>query len=167
MLLENTRFEAGETKNDPALADALAGLADVFVLDAFGSAHRAHASTVGVAERVPAAAGGLLAAEVEAMSRLLGDPDRPYVVILGGAKVSDKLGVMKSLLPKVDAMLVGGGMCFTLLAAEGYEIGASLVEESMLDEVREVLGGIGGGKSPGSARSRVLAAWEPEWFSDG
>jgi phosphoglycerate kinase len=146
VLLENTRFEAGETKNDPALADALAGLADVFVLDAFGSAHRAHASTVGVAERVPAAAGGLLAAEVEAMSRLLGDPDRPYVVILGGAKVSDKLGVMKSLLPKVDAMLVGGGMCFTLLAAEGYEIGASLVEESMLDEVREVLGGIGGGK---------------------
>lgn len=146
VLLENTRFEPGETKNDPVLAEALAGLADLFVLDAFGSAHRAHASTVGVAERIPSFAGGLLAAEVEAMSRLLGDPDRPYVVILGGAKVSDKLGVMKSLLPRVDAMLVGGGMCFTLLAAEGYEIGASLVEETMLDEVRDVLGGMGGGK---------------------
>jgi phosphoglycerate kinase len=146
VVLENTRFEAGETKNDPALADALARLADVFVLDAFGSAHRAHASTVGVAERIPAAAGRLLEAEITAFDRLLHDQDRPYVVVLGGAKVSDKLGVIRALLPKVDAMLVGGAMCFTLLAAEGYRIGASRVEEDRVDEVREVLDGPDGAK---------------------
>jgi phosphoglycerate kinase len=139
VVLENTRFEPGEKQNDPALADGLADLADAFVLDAFGSAHRAHASTVGVAERLPSAAGLLLEKEVAALGALLEDPDRPYVVVLGGAKVSDKLGVMKHLLPKVDLMLVGGGMCFTLLAAAGYEIGTSLVEESMLDEVRDLL----------------------------
>ena len=146
VLLENTRFEAGEKANDPALADAMAQLADVFVLDAFGSAHRAHASTVGVAERLPSAAGRLLAAEVDALSALLEAPERPYVVVLGGAKVSDKLGVMKHLLPKVDLMLVGGGMCFTLLAAGGYEVGRSLVEESMEDEVRDLLRSEHGGK---------------------
>ncbi len=139
ILLENTRFEPGETKNDPDLADGLARLADLFVLDAFGSAHRAHASTVGVAERLRSAAGPLLVAEVEALTRLLEDPERPFTVILGGAKVSDKLGVIRSLLPKVDMMLIGGGMCFTLLAAEGYEIGDSLFEEHRLEEVREVL----------------------------
>ena len=138
-VLENTRFEAGETKNDPALADALASLADFFVLDAFGSAHRAHASTVGVAERLPSAAGPLLAAEVTALSRLLDDPDRPYVVVLGGAKVSDKLGVMRHLLPRVDAMLVGGGMCFTLLAAQGHEVGSSLVDREQIDDVAALL----------------------------
>ncbi len=138
-VLENTRFATGETANDPELADALAGLADRFVLDAFGSAHRAHASTVGVAERLPSAAGLLLAAEVEALNKLLDDPARPYVVVLGGAKVSDKLGVMRHLLPRVDQMLVGGGMCFTMLAAGGAEIGDSLVDHDRMDEVAELL----------------------------
>jgi phosphoglycerate kinase len=146
VVLENTRFEPGEKTNDPAMARGLADLADVFVNDAFGSAHRAHASTVGVAKLLPSAAGRLLEAEVAAMSRLLGEPERPYVVVLGGAKVSDKLGVIKNLLPKVDLMLVGGGMCFTLLKAGGYEIGSSLVEEDRIDEVREILGSDGGGK---------------------
>lgn len=139
VVLENTRFEPGETSNDPELADRLAGLADAFVLDAFGSAHRAHASTVGVAERLPSAAGALVVAEVSAFQRIVGAPERPFVVILGGAKVSDKLGVIRALLPKVDVMLVGGAMCFTLLAAEGYEVGDSLVEKDMIDEVTEVL----------------------------
>ncbi|NIA25943.1 MAG: phosphoglycerate kinase [Gammaproteobacteria bacterium] len=139
ILLENTRFEPGETSNDPALADGLARLADLFVLDAFGSAHRAHASTVGVAERLRSVAGPLLVEEVEALTRLLEAPERPFTVVLGGAKVSDKLGVIRSLLPKVDMMLIGGGMCFTLLAAEGYEIGKSLFEEDRLEEVSEVL----------------------------
>ena len=146
VVLENTRFEPGETRNAPAVADGLAALATRFVNDAFGTAHRAHASTVGVAERLPSAAGLLLAAEIDAFSRLLGEPERPYVVVLGGAKVSDKLGVIRSLLPKVDLMLVGGGMCFTLLAAGGYRIGDSLVEESMLEEVTAVLEGDGGAK---------------------
>ena len=146
VVLENTRFEPGETKNDPVLADGLAALAERFVNDAFGSAHRAHASTVGVAERLPSAAGLLLESEIRAFSDLLADPARPYVVVMGGAKVSDKLAVMRSLLPKVDLMLVGGGMCFTLLAAGGYQIGDSLVEESMLGEVQDLLGAEGGGK---------------------
>ncbi len=146
VLLENTRFEPGETKNDPVLADRLAALCDLFVQDAFGSVHRAHASTVGVAERVRSVAGLLLVRELDAFSRFLGEPERPYVVVLGGAKVSDKLGVVRSLLPKTDAMLIGGGMCFTLLAAEGYGVGESLVEEEMIDTVREVLAGPGGDK---------------------
>ena len=146
VVLENTRFEPGETSNDPDLSDRLAGLADVFVMDAFGSAHRAHASTVGVAERLPSVAGPLLLAEVEAFERILGSPDRPYVVVLGGAKVSDKLGVIKALLPKVDVMLVGGAMCFTLLAAEGFGVGRSLVEEDMIDSAASVLGSSGGSR---------------------
>lgn len=141
LVLENTRFEPGETKNDPDLADRLASLADVFVQDAFGSVHRAHASTVGVAERIRSAAGPLLVAELESLGRFLGAPERPYVVVLGGAKVSDKLGVIENLLPKVDTMLVGGGMCFTLLAARGYEVGSSLVEEDQVDSVRSLLDG--------------------------
>ncbi len=146
VVLENTRFEPGETTNDPALAQRLASPVDAFVLDAFGSAHRAHASTVGVAELLPSAAGRLLLAEVDALSRLLEDPDRPYVVILGGAKVSDKLAVMENLLPRVDHMLVGGGMCFTLLAARGLEVGTSLVEDDMVDVVRGLLAGEHGSK---------------------
>lgn len=141
VLLENTRFEAGETKNDPVLSDGLAALADLFVQDAFGSVHRAHSSTVGVAERVRSAAGPVLAAEVESLGRFLGEPDRPYVVVLGGAKVSDKLGVIRNLLPKVDSMLIGGGMCFTLMAAQGIDVGASLVEEDRIAEVADVLAG--------------------------
>jgi len=146
VMLENTRFEPGETENDPELADRLASLADCFVLDAFGSAHRAHASTVGIAERLPSAAGGLLLAEVRAFDRILGDPNRPFVVLLGGAKVSDKLGVIRSLLPKVDVMLIGGAMCFTLLAAEGYQVGDSLVEQELLHEVTEVLASASGSR---------------------
>jgi phosphoglycerate kinase len=139
VVLENTRFEAGETSNDPHLADGFAALADVFVNDAFGTAHRAHASNVGVAERLPSAAGRLLEAEIAAFDRLLRGTDRPYVVIMGGAKVSDKLGVIENLLPKVDLMLIGGGMCFTLLQAAGYSVGNSLVEESMLESVADLL----------------------------
>jgi phosphoglycerate kinase len=146
VMLENTRFEDGEKRNAPELADALARLADFFVLDAFGTAHRAHATTVGVAERLPSAAGLLLQKEVDALSTLLGDPQRPYTVILGGAKVSDKLAVMEHLLPRVDRMLVGGGMCFTLLAAQGHGIGTSLVEDSMVDVVGQLLGGEFGAK---------------------
>ncbi|HSJ34136.1 MAG TPA: phosphoglycerate kinase [Acidimicrobiia bacterium] len=141
LLLENTRFEAGETKNDPVLADGLARLADVFVQDAFGSVHRAHASTMGVAERLRSAAGPLLVSELDSLGRLLGDPERPYVVVLGGAKVSDKLGVIANLLPKVDSMLIGGGMCFTLLAARGYEVGNSLVQEDQIEAVKGLLDG--------------------------
>lgn len=146
VVLENTRFEPGESKNDPVVADGLAALADRFVNDAFGTAHRSHASNVGVAERLPSAAGLLLAGEIEAFARLLGEPDRPYVVVLGGAKVSDKLEVIKHLLPKVDLMLVGGGMCFTLLKAGGYRVGDSLVEDSLVEEVRDVLEGPDGAK---------------------
>jgi phosphoglycerate kinase len=141
LLLENTRFEPGETKNDPELADRLSRLADLFVQDAFGSVHRAHASTVGVAERLRSAAGLLLAQEVESLGRLLEDPQRPYIVVLGGAKVSDKLGVIENLLPRVDAMLIGGGMCFTLLAALGLETGKSLREDDQVEAVGRLLEG--------------------------
>jgi phosphoglycerate kinase len=138
-VLENTRFDPGETKNDPESARRLAEGFDLFVQDAFGSVHRAHASTVGVAELVKSAAGPLLDAELKALGRFLGEPDRPYTVVLGGAKVSDKLGVIENLLPKVDRMLIGGGMCFTFLKAKGLEIGRSLVQEDMVDTVRGLL----------------------------
>ncbi|MBK5267197.1 MAG: phosphoglycerate kinase [Acidimicrobiia bacterium] len=141
LALENTRFDDGETSNDPVLAAGLASLCDLFVNDAFGTAHRAHASTTGIAEHVLSVAGLLLVSELQAFSTLLEDPPRPFTVVLGGAKVSDKLGVIKALLPKVDMMLIGGGMCFTLLSAEGFEIGNSLFEEGMEDEVAQVLRG--------------------------
>ncbi len=139
VVLENTRFESGETTNDPTVADGLADLADVFVNDAFGTVHRAHASNVGVAERLPSAAGRLMQQEVLAFQRLLDAPDQPYVVAMGGAKISDKLKVIEHLLPHVDLMLIGGGMCFTLLKAVGYEVGASLVEEGMVSTVERLL----------------------------
>lgn len=145
LMLENTRFEPGEAKNDPALATALSELCDVFVQDAFGSVHRAHASTVGVAEKVRSAAGPLLDRELTELGKLA-DPEHPYVVVLGGAKISDKLGVIKSLLPKVDTMLVGGGMCFTLLAARGVGVGESLVSDDMIGEVKETVEGRDGSK---------------------
>jgi phosphoglycerate kinase len=138
-VLENTRFEEGETENDPVYAASLADGFDLFVQDAFGSVHRAHSSTVGVAELVKSVAGPLLDNELTALTRFLEDPVIPYVVVLGGAKVSDKLGVIENLLPKVDAMLIGGGMCFTLLKAKGIEVGTSLVEEDMVDSVRALL----------------------------
>ena len=139
LVLENLRFEPGEESSDPALADALASVAHAYVNDAFGAAHRAHASVVGVAERLPAAAGYLLAGEVEKLERLLHEPDRPFVAVLGGAKVSDKLSVIENLLDKVDALCIGGAMAFTLLVAEGHEVGRSLVERDRVAEVRGVL----------------------------
>ena len=145
-LLENTRFHPEETSNGPALAAELAELADLFCQDAFGSVHRAHASTVGVASRVRSVAGPLLAGELEAMGRLLDDPPRPFVVILGGAKVSDKLGVLSALVEKCDVLAVGGGMSYTALMAKGYAVGASLAEEEMVSSVGELLGGSQGDK---------------------
>lgn len=139
VLLENTRFEPGETMNDPELADRFAALADIFVNDAFGTAHRAHASNVGVAERLPSVAGRLMEAEIIAFDRLLTERERPYVVVMGGAKVSDKLEVIENLLPDVDLMLIGGGMCFTLLKAAGFRIGNSLVEDEMVAVVERLL----------------------------
>lgn len=135
---ENTRFLDGETSNDPETARRLVEGSDLFVQDAFGSVHRAHASTVGVAELVRSVAGPLLDAELSALGRLLTGDDHPYTVVLGGAKVSDKLGVIENLLPKVDRMLIGGGMCFTFLAAGGLDVGASLVEEPMLETVESL-----------------------------
>jgi len=139
VMLENLRFEPGETRNDPDFAAALASLAQAYVNDAFGAAHRAHASVVGVAELLPSAAGLLLQAEVDKLDRLLHDPERPFVAVLGGAKVSDKLGVIGNLLDRVDTICIGGAMAFTLLVAKGEDVGRSLVEEDRVDDVRKVL----------------------------
>jgi phosphoglycerate kinase len=143
LLLENVRFEAAETSKDDAergaLADRLAALADVFVDDAFGAVHRKHASVYDVAERLPHYAGRLVAREVEVLTRLTSDPDRPYAVVLGGSKVSDKLAVIEALLPKVDRLLVGGGMCFTFLKSQGHEVGKSLLEADQVDTCRRLL----------------------------
>ena len=135
VVLENTRFLAGETANDPETARQLAALADVFVSDAFGSVHRAHASTEGVAHHVAeTAAGRLLEREVSFLTRALDDPKRPFVAILGGAKVSDKIGVIEALAPKVDALLIGGAMAYTFLAGLGHATGDSLVEADRVDD---------------------------------
>jgi phosphoglycerate kinase len=139
ILLENLRFDPGEERNDPAFADALAGLAHAYVDDAFGAAHRAHASVVGVAERLPSAAGLLMQREVDVLSRLRDEPEEPFVAILGGAKVSDKLATVNALLDRVDALLVGGAMAFSFLAAAGGAVGSSLVEPDRYDEVREAV----------------------------
>ena len=139
VLLENSRFYPGETKNDPELSDRLASLADLYVDNAFGAAHRAHATTVGVAQRLPAAAGLLLEEEVDYLDGVLEDPERPFVAILGGAKVSDKLGVIESLLKVADTLLIGGAMCFTFFRAQGYETGNSLVEDDYLEEARRLV----------------------------
>jgi phosphoglycerate kinase len=140
LMLENCRFHAGDEKNDEAMSRALAKLCDVFVNDAFGAAHRAHASTVGVTKFVPvAAAGFLMAKELEYLGRAMTNPARPFVAILGGAKVSDKIGVLQNLVTKVDALLVGGGMAYTFLKAQGMEIGASLLEADKLDVARTIL----------------------------
>lgn len=143
VLLENVRFEAAETSKDDAergeLADRLAGLADLYVDDAFGAVHRKHASVYDVAQRLPHAAGRLVARELDVLTRLTTDPDRPYVVVLGGSKVSDKLAVIEALLPKVDRLLVGGGMCFTFLAAQGHGVGGSLLEADQVDTCRRLL----------------------------
>ena len=142
-LLENVRFEAAETSKDDAvrgeLADRLAALGELYVDDAFGAVHRRHASVVDVAERLPRAAGPLITAELAVIDRLTTNPERPYVVVLGGSKVSDKLAVIEALLPTVDTLLVGGGMCFTFLAAQGFEVGSSLLEADQLDACRRLL----------------------------
>ena len=145
-LLENTRFHHGETSNDPRLSEQLAQMADLFCQDAFGSVHRAHASTVGVAGRVRSVAGPLLTSELVSMGRLMESPPRPFVVILGGAKVSDKLGVLSALVRRCDVLAIGGGMAFTALVAQGYRVGRSLVEEEMAPAVAELLRGPHGGK---------------------
>jgi phosphoglycerate kinase len=140
VLLENSRFYPGETKNDPEFAQQLASLADLYVDDAFGAAHRAHATTVGVAEHLPAAAGLLMEEELDNLDKVLSDPERPFVAILGGAKVSDKVGVIESLLNVADILLIGGAMCFTFFKARGYEVGNSLVEEDYLEEAKRLMG---------------------------
>ncbi|MBE3598695.1 MAG: phosphoglycerate kinase [Limnochordaceae bacterium] len=138
-LLENLRFHPEEEKNDPAFAARLARLGDVYVDDAFGSAHRAHASTEGVAHHLPAVAGYLMAKEISIMGKALSHPDRPFVAILGGAKVSDKIGVIRNLLTKVDRLLIGGGMAYTFLKAQGYGIGDSLLDAEHVDLARELM----------------------------
>jgi phosphoglycerate kinase len=139
VLLENLRFEPGEEKNDAHFARQLSSLADAYVDDAFGAAHRAHASVVGVAERLPCAAGLLLADEVDKLSRLLKAPDHPFVAVLGGAKVADKLGVIENLIDKTDSICVGGAMAFTLLVAAGQPAGRSRVEEDQVAAVKKIL----------------------------
>ncbi len=139
LMLENVRFNPGEKENDPEFARALASLADIYVNDAFGAAHRAHASTAGVAKYLPAVAGLLLEREVSNLSRLLENPDRPFLAILGGNKVSDKIGVIDKFLEIVDVLLTGGGMCFTFLKAKGFNIGDSICQEEELDHCRKLL----------------------------
>ena len=139
MLLENTRFEKGETKNDPELSKKLASMADIFVNDAFGTAHRAHASTAGVADYLPAVCGYLVQKEVSIMGKALADPERPFVAILGGAKVSDKLNVINNLLEKVDTLIIGGGMAYTFVAAKGYGIGKSLFDAEKVDYCKDMM----------------------------
>ncbi len=139
MLLENTRYIKGETKNDPELSRELASMADIFVNDAFGTAHRAHSSTAGVADYLPAVSGYLVQKEVSIMGKALADPERPFVAILGGAKVADKLNVINNLLEKVDTLIIGGGMAYTFAAAQGYSVGNSLLDESKIDYCKEMM----------------------------
>ena len=139
MLLENVRYHKEEEKNDPAFSKELASLAELYVNDAFGTAHRAHASTAGVADYLPAACGYLIGKEIGIMGEALSNPTRPFVAILGGAKVSDKLGVINNLLEKVDTLIIGGGMAYTFLAAKGYEIGTSLVDNEKLSYCKEMM----------------------------
>ena len=139
VLLENVRFYPEEEKNDPAFAKALASLADIFVSDAFGTVHRAHASTAGVASYLPAVAGFLIGKELGVMGEALENPKRPFVAILGGAKVADKIGVIKNLLGKCDSLIVGGGMAYTVLKAQGYGIGTSLLDADSIDLAKELM----------------------------
>ena len=139
LLLENLRFHAGEEANDPALAQQLASLAHIYVNDAFGAAHRAHASTAGIADYLPAVAGLLMQREIQFLSQAVEAPDHPYVAILGGAKISDKIGVIETLLSKVEVLLIGGGMANTFLMAQGFELGDSLVEKSSVSTAERLL----------------------------
>lgn len=139
LLLENVRFEAGEEKNDPALVEEFTKFADIFVNDAFGTSHRAHASTVGVAEKLPAAAGFLMEKEIEVLGNALENPKRPFTAIIGGAKVKDKINVIDNLLDKVDNLIIGGGLAYTFIKAQGNEIGNSLLEEDKIDLANEFM----------------------------
>lgn len=139
MLIENVRFEKGETKNDPELAKRLASLGEIYVSDAFGSVHRAHASTAGVAAYLPAYAGFLVEKELSVMGKALADPKRPFVAILGGAKVSDKIGVITNLLDKADTIIIGGGMAYTFFKAMGWNIGTSLLEADRVELAKETM----------------------------
>ena len=139
VLIENVRFDARETKNDPEFAKALASMADLYVNDAFGTAHRAHASTAGVADYLPSACGYLIQKEITVMGQALENPKRPFVAILGGAKVSDKIGVINNLLDKVDTLIIGGGMAYTFMRALGNNVGTSLCEEDKIDLAREMM----------------------------
>ncbi|QPM69353.1 phosphoglycerate kinase [Atribacter laminatus] len=139
LLLENVRFSPQEEANDPEFARSLASLADIYVNDAFGTAHRAHASTAGVAAFLPAYAGFLMEKELESLGEKLNHPVRPFLAILGGAKVSSKIGVIQKLIEKVDVLLIGGGMSYTFIKALGYEVGTSLLEESMLEEAKKIM----------------------------
>lgn len=139
LLLENVRFEAGEEKNDEQLAQSFADMADIYVNDAFGAAHRAHASTTGVAEKLPAVAGKLLEKEIAVLGKALENPERPFTAIIGGAKVKDKINVIDNLLDKVDNLIVGGGLAYTFIKAQGHEIGKSLLEEDKLDLAKEFM----------------------------
>ena len=139
LLLENVRYEKGETKNDPELSKKFAALADLYVNDAFGSAHRAHSSTTGVADSLPAACGYLIQKEIEFIGGALANPKRPLVAILGGAKVSDKIGVITNLLDKCDTIIIGGGMAYTFMKALGYEIGTSLLEADRVEDAKNMM----------------------------
>jgi 3-phosphoglycerate kinase len=138
VLLENLRFHQEEKQNDPIFSKKLASLADIYVNDAFGAAHRAHASTVGVASYLPSFAGFLMAKEVKSLAKLLSEPERPFISIIGGAKVSDKIEVLEKLLEICDALLIGGGMVYTFLAAEGYEVGKSILEKDFIDYIKKL-----------------------------
>lgn len=164
LLLENTRFRRGETENDAELARQLAAHGDVFINDAFGTAHRAHASNVGVAEHLPAVAGLLLEKEMDYLSKALENPMRPFIAILGGAKVSDKIGVIAALLGKADKLLIGGGMANTFFAAQGREMADSLVESEALHRARELLGQAGG-KLKLPIDQRIAADFHPDAVS--
>lgn len=139
LLIENVRFEAGEEKNDDALSQAFADMADIYVNDAFGAAHRAHASTTGVAEKLPAVAGLLMEKELDVLGKVLEEPERPFTAIIGGAKVKDKIKVIDHLLDKVDNLIIGGGLAYTFIKAQGYEVGKSLLEEGKIDLAKQFM----------------------------
>ena len=164
ILLENTRFHAGEEANDPGFADALARLGDIYVNDAFSAAHRAHASTEGLARRLPAAAGRLMQKELEALGQALGNPERPVVAVVGGAKVSTKLDLLGNLIAKVDRIVIGGGMANTFLAAQGIDVGKSLCEHDLADTAREIMANADGAGCQLVLPTDVVIARE---FKDG
>ena len=158
ILLENVRFHPGETKNDPAFARQLANLGDLYVNDAFGAAHRAHASTAGIAEFLPAVAGLLMEREIKTLGRIMVDPPRPLVAIIGGSKISSKIGVVRSLLKRVDRLCIGGAMACTFFKAKGLEMGRSLVEEDQLEVARSLLTSAGQGSTLVLPLDAVIAA---------